>query len=153
MKLVDITPDLLLEICSNLREQDAAEIAATSFDETPESMAARFMPAAEGGWIALSDGTPVAAGGAHCIWPNVWQLWLIGTDRFHECKLGMTRFAKKVMIPTLIQQGARRGQCLTLSTHVESHKWLETLGATREATLKNYGKNGEMFFCYSWDWT
>lgn len=151
MKLVNVTREDALFICQNLREQDRLEINATSWDEDAESIADRFMAVADGAWTVLSGDTPVAVGGAHCVWPGVWNIWLVGTDRFNECKIGMTRFAKKVMIPTLKARGAHRIQCHTLDSHSDSHAWLEALGARRESTAFGYGKNKETFYCYVWD--
>tara|TARA_R110002073_G_scaffold4696_1_gene30089 strand:+ start:193 stop:483 length:291 start_codon:yes stop_codon:yes gene_type:complete len=34
--------------------------------------------------------------------------------------------------------------------HDVAHKWLEMLGATKEATVEDYGPTRKKFHCYSW---
>jgi hypothetical protein len=153
MKLVDLTLDDVLHICRNLREQDALEVDATSFENTPEARANRFMAVADGAWVAKIEDEAVAVGGTLCVWPGVFNIWMVGTERWSECKFSLTKFARKVVIPALKKQGAHRIQCYSLATHAVAHGWLEMLGAKREAEHKGYGKNGETFYCYAWDLT
>ena len=51
----------------------------------------------------------------------------------------------------LWEGGAHRLECRSMEGHVEAQRWLETIGATREATLHGYGREGEDFHVYTWE--
>lgn len=83
------------------------------------------------------------------MWPGVWGVWMFATDRFPEIGLFTTKFIKKNIISALIPV-AHRAQCYSAESHTEAHKWLEVLGARKEAVLKDYGKEGQTFYLYRW---
>jgi hypothetical protein len=150
-------PDLmaLAFIAERMRERDRVECLATCFT-TPAQLAADAMLG--GGfcnvaWIESLDGAharPVAAIGARQRWPGVWSVWAWGTDEWPKVVVSLTRHAKRTLIPLLVERGAHRAQCASLAEHAEAHRWLEYLGAKREATLTGYGRNGEDFALFRW---
>ncbi|MGB8274062.1 MAG: hypothetical protein WCF16_02200, partial [Alphaproteobacteria bacterium] len=45
---------------------------------------------------------------------------------------------------------AHRAECRSIADHHEAHRWLERLGAVREAYLPDCGKNREPFVLFAW---
>jgi RimJ/RimL family protein N-acetyltransferase len=76
-------------------------------------------------------------------------MFAFATDKFPRLALGLTRFAKKTVIPTLFRDlGAHRLQCESHEKHTSAHRWLELLGAEQESVLRGYGKDGSNYFQY-----
>ena len=50
----------------------------------------------------------------------------------------------------MIDAGAVRADCWAMEGHDVAHRWLELLGAVREASLEDYGVGRKVFHCYSW---
>lgn len=150
--MVEIRPATFMDlayIAINMREWDRKEIFATLNSEQPVDFAQFVMRISDVAHIAYKDRTPVAAVGAHEMWPGVWSVWAFGTDRFSEVGLSLTRFVRKTLIPALIKAGAHRGECRSIEGHTEAHRWLEALGMQREAEHPGMGKSGETFYTYS----
>jgi hypothetical protein len=150
MELIDLNYGNLLYIAKKMRAEDREEIYATRWNNDPEELSASAMIIPDMSWIAAHNGEPVAAFGAIPIHPRVWSVWMFSTDKWPKVALGVTRFIKKTMIPSLKATGALRAECKSHFRHSVAHKWLEMLGATKESTLENYGKNGEDFYLYKW---
>lgn len=155
MKLAN--PSLLdvLYVCHNLREWDRKELFATRFDNDPDRLAMDVMGWGPFWWVAGGevDGRDraIAVIGATLIWPGVWSVGMFATDDFPRIGLPLTRWVRRRMIPAIVQQGIHRGECRSMEGHEAAHRWLETLGAKREGELKGYGKGGETFFTYTWE--
>ena len=156
MKLAN--PSLLdvLYVTRNLREWDRRELFATRFDDDPDRLAMDVMGWGPVGWVAggVVDGREKASAvvGATELWPGMWSVGMFATDDFPKIGLGLTRFVKRRMIPLIVQQGIRRGECKSIEGHTEAHRWLEVLGARRDgAALRGYGKGGEPFYTYAWE--
>jgi hypothetical protein len=144
----------MLHITSNLRARDFDEISATRFVPSRQEFAQRLAEEATYSgnfrWIAYRDGIPVAAIGATPRWPHVWSVWAFGTTDWPRVVLSLTKHVRRVIIPALYATGARRADCMALSTHEDARRWLEHLGAAPEKTMDNWGKNGESFVLYCW---
>lgn len=156
MKLAN--PSLLdvLYITHHLREWDRKELFATRFDDDPDRLAMDVMGWGPYWWVAGGevDGREkaIAVVGATQTWPGMWSVGMFATDDFPKIGLPLTRFVKRVMIPLIVQQGIRRGECRSIEGHDMAHRWLEVLGAKRQGEpLKGYGKGGETFFTYAWE--
>jgi hypothetical protein len=63
----------------------------------------------------------------------------------------VTKLIVRDIVPMMWDGGARRLECRSMEGHVEAQRWLETIGARREATLKAYGREGEDFHVYTWE--
>jgi len=153
MKLAKADLGSLLFICRNLRECDREELFATRFGDCPDELAAEAFSR----WGSLAyvahgeDGIPIAAIGAVPLWGGVWQAWMMGTDRFHEVGKQLTRWARKVMIPSVVAAGCHRAEARSLGSHPDAHKWMEMLGAKRESVLRRYGRDKQDFVLFVWE--
>jgi hypothetical protein len=154
--LLTIAPlhgDAVAFVARNMRAQDRAEIFATRFDDDAGRVAAETVAFARFGCVAWSDRggqEPVAVACAIPSWPGVWSVGMYATDRWPEVAQATTRWIKGVLIPDLTAAGAHRAECRSLASHATAHRWLQRLGAAREARLAAYGRNREDFFLYAW---
>lgn len=150
MMLAKLNEPELLFIVDRLRERDRREIFATRWDDDPASLVSGLLAGGEFGWVAGVDGLPIAAFGAVPTWAGNWQVWMFATDDWPKVALGVTRFIRKVMIPTLEKVGCHRAECRSMEGHDVAHRWLKSLGAHKESELSHYGRDGETFHLYCW---
>ncbi len=151
MKLAEISLKPVLHVASRMREMDRQEIFATRWSHDPHVIAELIDKANPPGFVALADdGEPVCVVGAHEMWPGVFSVFMFATDRWKEVSFDTTKAVKRILIPAVMSDTFVRGECKSLSTHEEAHRWLEVLGASKESEHPCYGKNGETFFTYSW---
>jgi len=145
-------PDIegLRHITTNMRSRDKDEIYATRWDDCPDFLAEQAAGSGGFQWLARVGEEPAAAIGATPLWPNVWSVWAFGTKSWPRCVLSLTKHVKRVMIPALHQAGAHRAECRALKTHTEACRWLEMLGARKEAELAGFGRQREDFNLYVW---
>lgn len=150
MKLLPLARGPVEHIAYNLRQADREELAATCW-RLDSALLARTADACRLGFVAAADdGTPVAAFGATEAWPGVWQVGMFATARWPEVALAATRHARRVLMPAVRDTGAHRAHAFSLATHTEAHRWLEWLGASRETTLRGWGRGGEDFILFAW---
>lgn len=150
MRLVEPNLMDIAYICRNMREWDAKEVFSTRFDDDPDQFAMQVMNWTLT-WVVWGKERPVAVLGAWECWPGRWAAGMFATDEFEQVGLGLTRWVKKRMIPTIRELGLRRAEAKSIDGHVVAHRWLEALGARREgAPHENFGKNGETFHTYVW---
>jgi hypothetical protein len=150
--LVEIFPALygtVVYIARHMREHDAEEIYPHIWNPTAENLAALSCQS-NLKFVALSDGRPVAAWGAAERLPQVWNCWMFATDNWMQVALPVTRHIIKVVRPAVIDAGAVRLDCWSMEGHDVAHRWLEMLGAIREASLEDYGSNRKTYHNYSW---
>jgi hypothetical protein len=151
MKLAYLNESDLLYVADNMRDIDKVEVYATRWDNDPATLVDNILANGKFGFIAANDeGVPVAAFGAVPMWPGVWQVWMFATDRWPEVSLGVTKYIKRIMIPSVKATDWHRAECRSVEGHVVAHRWLEMLGATRESSLPFFGKNKDTFHVYSW---
>lgn len=132
-----------------MRAWDKREIYATRWTDDPVHLAADAASCAPMAWIIGID-EPVVAIGARPIHPGVWSVFMFATDLWPSVALSTTRFVRRVMIPALRSTGAHRAECRSMEGHAQAQRWLERLGARREATLEGYGREGQNFHVYCW---
>ncbi len=137
-------------IATNMRARDKEEIFALAWKDDPWQLAARTAGLGDFQWTAFYDHEPVAAIGAFPVWPGVWNVWAYGTDLWPKVAITLTRHVKTFMIPAILERGAHRAHCYVLDKNDDAARWLEYLGAVKEASLDNFGKNGQTFHVYSW---
>lgn len=142
--------DDVLAICQNLRTQDKREIFATRFDSEPEDLLQSTMALKDTSWIVYDDNEPIAVFGIMPIAPDVWTAYAFATDRFHKIAIGLTRFIKKGILPSLLATGAKQVQALVWTEYHQARKWLAGFGAREEAVIPNLGKGGEDFALTIW---
>ena len=137
-------------IARQMRDLDREEIMPLTWSGQPEDLA--FWSAHLGGLsnVALADGKPVAAFGAYEIMPQFWNVWMFSTDDWPLVAMTVTRTILRKWTPIIFESNAQRMDCWSMDGHDVAHRWLEVLGARREASLENYGATGKTFHCYSW---
>ena len=136
-------------IARHMRTLDAEEIYPHMWSPTPENLA-MMSCRSNLKYVALKDGKPVAAWGASERLPDVWQCWMFATDDWMRVALAVTRHINKVVRPAVIEAGATRLDCWSMEGHDVAHRWLEMLGAVREASLEDYSSERKTYHCYSW---
>lgn len=156
---VDLVPicDLeLLQIVENMRQQDFDEIFCTRWNCNPlelvhDLMAVINRPSSITR-VACLDGRPVAVIGAVEPWPGLWDVWCFGTNDFDKVALSLTKYVRRIFIPTMLERGLRRAHCRSMVGHDKSHAWLRELGAEPEdeRSLPNWGRFGEDFVMFVW---
>lgn len=139
-----------LYIAKRMRALDREEIFATRWDESEESLCADAVAVPGMSFIVSKNGEPVCALGGVPEHPGCWSVWMFATDKWNSVALTATKFVKRWLIPAIENTGANRAECKSISTHSVAHKWLDSLGATRESVLERYGKNGEDFYIFRW---
>lgn len=145
-------PELVLPVALNMREADSREILANRFDDNLAAVAADAVKlGGEVGWIAGLEDRPIAAFGCLLMWPGVWSMWLFATDEFRHIGFSMTRLVLRSIVPMLWEAGAHRLEARSIEGHHDAQRWLEMIGARREATLKGYGRDGQDFHVFAWE--
>jgi hypothetical protein len=150
--LLPLEEPLVRRVAMNMRAMDRAEIYATRWREDPTDVARDSILLSRFGFICASerDGEPIAAIGAAELWPTMWSVWMFATDRWPEVAFAATRMVRRVLVPQLLETGARRAECRALASHRQAHRWLRLLGARREFRIRDFGKNGEDFVSFVW---
>ena len=149
-ELVPSTYGDVVFIARRLRALDAEEIFPLTWSGKPEDLAALTIAAGGISTVALSGGAPVAAYGAYLSRPLCWTVWMFATDRWSEVALPVTRDIRRRMMPLMLEGGAVRADCWSMDGHDVAHRWLEVLGAVREASIEDHGPTRKTFHCYSW---
>ena len=133
-----------------MRQLDAEEILPLTWTGRPEDVAAGIVGAGGLQFVALCDGAPVATWGTFERLPALWSVWMFATDRWPLVALSVTRHIR-FMLPAVFEDvGAARADCWSMDGHDVAHRWLEMLGARREATVEDYGRPRKKYHCYSW---
>ena len=149
MEMLPVNFNDALFVATNMREWDKKEIYATRWTDDPSDIAQDCVNLGEFGWIA-HDPEPIALVGAVPCHPGVWNVHMFATDNFSKIAISLTKFVKNVIVPSLTAIGSHRVECKSMDGHEDAHKWLEFLGAHRESTLSEYGKENEDFHLYVW---
>lgn len=151
--MADVLPAALndvAEVARNMREWDKREIYATRWEADPQALARDCMSSGDFAYTFWYEGAPIAAMGLIPMHPGVWNAWMFATDEFPKIGLMVTKFAKRVLFPSLLGQRAHRIFALSMVGHEDAQRWLVSLGAKPEARLANYGKGREDFVVYAW---
>lgn len=150
MNLSHVDYDPVLYVVRNMRARDAEEIYNLRETDNPFDVMNSVMALRNFAWIAWHDGRPAVVFGGAPRHPGVWSMFCFATDDFPKLALGLTRFAKTTVLPTLFGDlGARRLECDSHEKHVSAHRWLGLLGAEREAIKRNYGKDGANYYTFA----
>lgn len=152
MRLGDLSRESVAYVIDNMREWDRREIFATRWDgREAETLLNAVLATGPISWVAYDGDEPVAVFGCAPLWRGVWSMWFFATDKLPNIGLGVTKLIIRYIVPMLWDGGAHRLQCHSMEGHVEAQRWLETLGAKRETTLRAYGRDGEDFHVYVWE--
>jgi hypothetical protein len=141
----------LFRVTAHLRESDRRECFATRFHDDPAELAREidsYRPLALS-WLVCINQEPVASLGAILVWPGHWNVWAFGTSRWGQAARAITKHVRRVMIPMLLEIGAKSVAAYVHAAHTQACAWLEFLGA-KGTLLSKWGKNGEDFVLYRW---
>nr|WP_319485675.1 hypothetical protein [uncultured Cohaesibacter sp.] len=138
-------------VAANLSDEDQAEIHC-QMDKPDNRLIAEMAYQGSPLWryVAWLDGQPVLAFGVGLMHSRLGLAWAWGTARKLRAFPEATRFMLDVVKPACVDSGINRIHADTLSTHTNAHKWLERLGAHREAVMPSLGLGGETFYRYAW---
>ena len=157
----DFTADDIFQIVLAARERDLAELLAVSWASDPLDLAdetATFFLSFRDAYpdrcnvkvACTPKGQPFAVFGWARVRPATASLVLFATPEISRFRKAFLRNALSEWGPVLANSGIIRVECQTLEGYKEIHGWLEILGLRREATMLNYGKQGEVFVTFSW---
>jgi hypothetical protein len=154
-KITGIAPDPLVHILANLRPDDRAEIEAVrgeNFDILRMSLELCRLATTGDGWIFWrgDTGEPSAVLGAYAMTPCVAGCWAFGTSSWPNVVRGVTRQARRVMVPALLRAGFHRAECRALAKREDTRLWLTSLGWKAEAVLSEFGARREDFTLFAW---
>jgi len=139
-------------IAANMRKADRQEI----FCQLPEGTESRIVgvyshDTSEPRWrfAAFYNGQPVMAYGFQ--WLNAATLlaWAWGTNDTRRCIPKVGRHILSLR-EEAIEAGARRIEARSLKTHKTAARWLQKMGASPIADLRQFGRNGETFVLWEW---
>lgn len=152
LNIVDAPVEDIFAVMDNLREADRKEAYATVWEESPQHLTLLAKQHwGDFGWLFYYDNTPTCVVGATQLWPGMWSAWMLGTPDFPKIGTHVTKFISRDMRDMLKARNAVRLEARSHIEHHDAHRWLELLGAEKEAVLQRYGKNGEDFVIYRWD--
>lgn len=149
MRFFQRAPEAIAHIVMNMRDWDRRELFALRRSDDPADLVSDVLAMPGPFWIAGKD-VPIAAFGCMPLWPGVFSMWMFATDDFRQIGLGVTKLVVRSILPTLWSGGAHRLECYSMEGHVDAQRWLEKIGAKREATLRDYGRGLEDYHVYRW---
>jgi len=136
-------------VVENMRELDRRELTAAgcNFDFLPLYVAASSAFT----FCAVDDlELPHAIWGLMPARKGVGSGFAFGTDHWGKALPAMMRHIRDWVLPFLLQHGYHRVDCQALSHRRDVERFLELIGAHPEATLRQWGCNGEDFTSYRW---
>lgn len=138
-------------VAANMRDADKREIFCQRKDQDVQALAMTMVYVSPIHCYAAFEGcSPVAAFGASEQHPNMWTAWAFGTRKLRRAIPAITRHIRRHIVQALLYCGANRVEVRSIADHDVAHRWLENLGAEREALLRGFGKGGEDFVLYAW---
>lgn len=75
---------------------------------------------------------------------------MFATNDWPRVALSVTRHVVKEMLPAWYASGANRAECRSHADYDWAHRWLEMMGASREAVIPEYGREAETYYQYVW---
>ena len=147
MRLTELDYGVVLEIVK--QAHDLEQIFTLNGHRDPGAVAKGVMTAANFSWVAWADGKPTAVFGALEIHKGVWQIYMLTTPDFRKIAIPLTRFLKRIMVPTLFEQlGCHRLEGFFHEDNTFIHRWVEGFGAKKEFVKENYGPDGATYLGY-----
>jgi hypothetical protein len=158
IEIVDATLPMLTYVAANARAIDKEELVAAG-PETPTHAAIITWHCTQGvGGLmhaVLLDGNPEVVFGATRqseLTPWLYSGWMWGTEKTAIVMPEMYRwgYTDRRWVRSVLGHGCRRLEVRSIAHHHESHRWLTHMGATREADLIDWGRNGARFVLFAW---
>lgn len=151
VKTIHDSPELVRPVIEAMRADDRHEIFACRNSDCDDALERDVLSLGPISWVAGNDSGPIALFGCETMWPGVFSMWLFATDNFPQIRFSMTKLVKRDIVPMMFDAGAHRLEARSIEGHTTAQRWLERLGAAREATLVGYGRNREDFHIYTWE--
>lgn len=149
MILSHCTHPTVFHVALNMRPIDREEIYGLRWEENPFIVTNEVMACSRFAWVAWWNEKPAAVFGGFETHPGAWRMFMFGTDDFPRLALGLTRFCIKTGLPALFNDlKARRLEADSHENHHEAHNWLELVGARREGTRQQFGRDGADYYTY-----
>lgn len=140
----------ILSVAMNMREDDRAEVMATSWTDDLFDFAIECVRSPGVKLVVRNDaGVPVCVGGVANHQPGVGQAWLVGTPDIGKMGLQVVTAAKGLFAAVMDNGGVHRLQAFSAATHTRAHRWLELMGFNEESRMPKFGKAGEEFIVFS----
>lgn len=143
------TYDEVRYVVANLRDQSRDEIFSC-LECSEEDFALDIASSMGFKWVGYYDGKPAAIIGASPQHRGVWNLFGFGTDDWLKIWRDVTKTARKDMMQAVKDTGAHRAQCVTMASHIGTHRWLKALGATLQTPMPAYGREGQDYTMFAW---
>lgn len=148
---IDEHPEFVRPVARAMRAWDRDEIFAMQPDDDLDRFTEMVQALGPAAWVAGEGYEPIACFGAFQQFPGLFDMWFFATDNINIIGKSMTKAVRDVIVPHLFACGARRLECKSMEGHVEAHRWLEVIGARREASHPNYGRGAQTFHTYAWE--
>lgn len=149
MIAADPMPGEVLWVAQHMRAQSREDIGCM-WGGTDEELTASLLSPQGFRWVAYHNRYPCAIIGANLQRDNVWSLFGFGTEDWIKVWRLVTLVARRDMMRAVRDAGAVRAHCLSPAWHHDTHRWLRALGASHEAEMPAYGRNGEDMILFSW---
>lgn len=147
MRLASMTHATVFHVVT--RAVDIQEVSLLAGGYDPFRITNAAMGYANFGWVAWGEDEPIAVFGGLPVHAGVWQMFLMTTREFPKVALGLTKFAKRTVVPKLFGEiGAHRLQCDLHEKHTFVHRWVEGFGAKREGVMEGYAPDGAAYYRY-----
>lgn len=137
-------------VCQHMRERSREEMYLRWPNDDPLDLAYSYFQKNDFMWVGYYDGKPAAIIGGYPVGPQAWTLFGFGTDDYEKILRTVTKHAIRFMMPAIKATGAEIAGCISPVDHIETHRWLEWLGAVEDQILPGYGKNGEDCILFAW---
>ena len=146
-----VTADALAHVVANLRQRDREEIFALRWNDSEAELLTQLRAVVGQLWrVWCYRDEPVAVCGVLPIRPGVVSCASFGTDKWRHALRPMTVWVHQWLIPVLLDAGYHRGEAHVSATNEMAKRWIEAVGAHKEAYLHQYGRNREDFILYAW---
>jgi hypothetical protein len=136
-------------VVQNMRELDRRELLATGCDL--DLLPFRILHGNVFCFVAV-DGWHMP----HAVWgmmharKGVGVGFAFGTPSWGRALPAIVKNIRRFVLPFLLQNGYHRVECSALAHRRDVERFLELIGAYPEATLQQWGANGEDFTTYRW---
>lgn len=139
----------LRHVIDNLRKDDLRELSATTYVFDPPAYTDKIWNAGVFQVFYAKD-EPAGVCGWVPLWPGVVSLFAFGTDRWPEVAIGVTKYIRRFMMPTLAATRVHRAQALALADREDVDFFLRSFDPTLVTEFPKFGGSGEDFRLYTW---
>lgn len=149
------TPDDIDYVVRRMRPMDRREVYALRFSDDAESLIAEIRVRAPvyaplKAIASTLHPSPIALVGVLVMSPGVGIAHMIATLEWPRIAKSASRWIREMLIPDCLAAGLARVEVRALSEFAQNCRWLESLGARREAAVPGLDPMGGLFVQYAW---